>query len=47
MKTDKAQFDAVLSRMLQSPPKKESQTTYDRHCSSVAKMTGEWENQVD
>lgn len=25
MKTDKAQFDAVLSRMLQSPPKKESE----------------------
>jgi hypothetical protein len=25
MQTDKAQFDAVLSRMLQSPPKKESE----------------------
>jgi hypothetical protein len=25
MKTDKSQFDAVLSRMLQSPPKKESE----------------------
>ncbi len=25
MKTDRGQFDAVLSRMLQSPPKKESE----------------------
>ena len=25
MKTDKAQFDAVLSRMLRTPPKKESE----------------------
>jgi hypothetical protein len=25
MKTDKAQFDALLSRMLKSPPKKESE----------------------
>ncbi len=25
MKTDKSQFDAVLSRMLDTPPKKESE----------------------